>query len=122
MTHPRAAALGVLAVLVATAALLVSESLRHHVVSAQGVGRASWTPSSSSTEAITSQFLVPDDSITYSNESSWSQSQVQGLRGTGKVAVPRERQSLMQQPKFEHDASTLSEDAQAALDRAAKPP
>lgn len=67
----------------ATAALvlaLVAATITPASVAAQGVGHASWTPSSSMTEATTSTFLSPGDSITYETRASWSHRQVSGLR------------------------------------------
>lgn len=53
---------------------------------AQGVGRASWTPISSTTTAVASSFLVPDDSIDLRTDAVWDQAQSDGLAsyiGTG---------------------------------------
>jgi hypothetical protein len=46
---------------------------------AQGVGRATWTPVTSSTTAAPSSFLVADDSILFQTDMVWDQSQVDGL-------------------------------------------
>jgi hypothetical protein len=49
-------------------------------VLAQGVGRASWTPSTSTTQALPSDLLVPGDSITFQTRAVWEADQVAGLQ------------------------------------------
>lgn len=46
---------------------------------AQGVGRATWTPATSSTTALPSSFLVSDDAFIFRTDATWDQVQADGL-------------------------------------------
>lgn len=87
MSRSRAAVVALMSIVTGIAAVFVNISDHHHLVSAQGVGRASWTPSTSVTEFARSRFIVPDDSITYWNESIWSGVQVDGLRAYANTGL-----------------------------------
>ena len=80
MNKIRVAMLSALALVVIAVIALVGTSAAPRVVLAQGVGRASWTPSTSETRSIVRRFLVAGDSITYSTDAVWSRNQAAGLK------------------------------------------
>jgi len=80
MNHHRLALLGTFALAFLSAVALFGAWAAPRTVLAQGVGRATWTPADSETEAIPSELLVPGDSITYSTAAVWSEGQTRGLR------------------------------------------
>src|SRR3989304_4397864 len=59
--------------------LLATMPARPAAVLAAGVGGATWTPASSVTQALPSGLLVPDDSLVFETEASWTPAQVEGL-------------------------------------------
>ncbi|MFV2064727.1 MAG: hypothetical protein ACC726_14635, partial [Chloroflexota bacterium] len=80
MTGSRVLVSGMLAIAMLVGVLLITTSVTPRVVLAQGVGRASWTPSTTETKQIPSKLLVAGDSIIYATEAVWSRSQVEGLQ------------------------------------------
>ena len=79
MRRRSGAALGLALAIAATAVLATTTAVPRPVL-AIGVGGATWTPVTSSTTATSSRFLVPDDSIDYVTETSWSRAQSAGLQ------------------------------------------
>ena len=65
------------ALLIGTATVLLVAP----AVAATGVGRATWTPSESTTTATESRFLSPADSITIRTDAVWDSSESDGLSG-----------------------------------------
>jgi hypothetical protein len=63
----------------ALVAILVALPDGHRSAEAQGVGRATWTPASSTTTTVASRFLVDDDAIVYRTDAVWDQAQADGL-------------------------------------------
>lgn len=81
MKRASIAVTGTLTVASVVSLALVAAMVTSGTVLAQGVGRATWTPLTSTTTATPSSFLVADDSILFQTDVVWDQSQVDGLAG-----------------------------------------
>lgn len=79
MNRPHVAMVGGMAIVLVLVTVLVAPTARPSIVLALGVGRASWTPSESSTVGLPSRFLVDGDSITFRTDAVWDRSQIEGL-------------------------------------------
>ena len=81
---------GTLALVVAVTTVLVATTAAPRPVLAIGVGGATWTPASSTTTPVSSEFLVAGDSITFETAATWTRPQASGLQryGTGAGGGP----------------------------------